>query len=212
MKIQTSNEQLSLFEPSPPAPPPPLASAFPGNPSSSYNLFLALFPDSYAAQQMAEIGMALRRERNLWAKMRPIKNLHVSLHSLNSIANLNKKVGPVCEAVAAVTSPFEIRFDRIMSFRAGGRDKRPLVLAGDDKGNADVKRLHGALRTEFAIQGPTTGLTTRLTPHVTLFYEQLELPFESVEPVCWTVKEIVFVGSEVGKTKYHVLGRWPLGG
>ena len=206
MKTRIPDEQLSLFEMAP----APLVGIPPEDSSDSF--FLAAFPDVYTAQQIEEIGKTIRKKRNLRTKLRPVNHLHVSLHSLNRLANAHRTVGAVCEAVAAATPQFEIKFDRIMSFQSGGFGKRPLVLAGDDHGNKGVKLLHGALRAEFAKYGPTTGLVSSFRPHVTLLYEQLELPLEPIEPVCWTVKEIVLVRSEVLKTRYHFLARWPLGG
>jgi 2'-5' RNA ligase len=102
--------------------------------------------------------------------------------------------------------PFEIRFERVMSFQ-----NNAMVLVGDDHGNRGIRDLLGMLCAEFAKHHFGTGTST-FVPHLTLLYDRKRLACIPVEPVCWTVKEIVLVNSEVGATKYHPLGRWEFGG
>ena len=187
------NEQLTLFEP-------------PQSLASGYSLFIAIFPDPRTAQHITDLGNTLRRKHGMHGRLRPITHLHVSLHSPNPFMD----IGHVCEAVTTVTRPFEICFDRVMSFR-GQLGNRAIVLAGDDHVNNEVKRFHTLLCCEFAKHAPTRP-TPKLNPHVTLLYDRQELVSHPIEPVYWTVKEIVLVASEVGATKYHRLGCWPLSG
>jgi 2'-5' RNA ligase len=49
-------------------------------------------------------------------------------------------------------------------------------------------------------------------PHLTLLYDKKHFDSTGIKPVFWTVREIVLVASEVGATKYHLLGRWEFGG
>ena len=48
------------------------------------------------------------------------------------------------------------------------------------------------------------------TPHVTLAYGDRRLPERPIEPVRWRATELVLIHSEVGRSTYHTLGRWPL--
>jgi 2'-5' RNA ligase len=185
-------EQLSFFETPQPR-------------SFKYNVFLAIFPDHYIAEQIISLGNTLRQIHGLRGRLRPISHLHVSLLFLGGTAHVpSEVVVDVCKAVTAVTSPFEIGFNRVLSFQ-GHLGNHPLVLVNDNYGNGELRNLHGLLHTKFASPTP------KFVPHLTLLYDNQELTPKSIDPVCWTAKEIVLVRSEVGATKYDWLGRWVFG-
>jgi len=194
-------KQLSLFETPHPRP-------------HKYSLFLAVFPDDRTAQQIIDLGNTLRRIHEMRGRLRPISHLHVSLlffgGTMDVPATVVETVGHMCKAVAAVTSPFEIKFDRVLSFR-GRPGNHPLVLVGDDHGNDGVRNLNGLLNTEFLEYFSSPPSTPKFAPHLTLLYDKQELAPKPIEPVSWVVKEVIFVRSEVGATKYHWLGRWAFG-
>ena len=48
------------------------------------------------------------------------------------------------------------------------------------------------------------------TPHVTLFYDQHRIDEYAVEPVSWTIRDLVLVHSRLGETQHIPLGRFPL--
>lgn len=179
-----------------------------------YNVFLAIFPDLYNAQYIAGIGDRLRRTHGMSGRVRPITHLHVSLLPANRAKNgpeISKKaIDKVVKPVTAVMQPFEIKFDRVMSFR-GKAGNRPLVLVDEGHEGHKVMRLHALLCAEFAKFDPSARASHKLFPHLTLLYDNHEVAPEPVEPVHWTVKEIVLVRSEVGATKYERLGSWALG-
>ena len=52
----------------------------------------------------------------------------------------------------------------------------------------------------------------RYTPHVTLLHDGRHIEAEPVEPIGWTVREIVLVHSPVGQTTHRHLMRLPLRG
>ena len=145
--------------------------------------------------------------------MRPISHLHVSLPlpclPKDAPETVIENIGRTCEAVTAVTRPFEIAFDRVMSFR-GEPENHPLVLVDDGHKSDELKRLHGFLCVELAKNISARVSIPKFSPHLTLLYCKQQLAPMCVEPVCWTVKEIVLVLSEVGATKYHPLGCWCL--
>ncbi len=174
-------------------------------------LVLAVFPDGPTAAQIYHLGKGLRKIHGLRGEIRPQDHLHVSLPLPRTITrkpeNAVEIIGQACEAVAAIAHSFEIRLERIMSFQ-GGLGNKALVLAGGDRGNDRIMHLHGMLRTEFAKRH---FVTPKLSPHLTVLYDKKELTSRPVEPVCWTVKEIVLVMSEVGATRYHQLERWKFG-
>lgn len=81
------------------------------------------------------------------------------------------------------------------------------MLVGDERGNNGVKKLQKLLSECFLKHPPSTH---GFNPHLTMLYDKLELAPEPIEPMFWTVKEITFVRSEVGETKYHFLKNWRL--
>jgi 2'-5' RNA ligase len=192
--------QLSLFEiPKPRAP--------------KYCLFLAVFPDSRTAQSIINLGNAFRQNYELRGKLRPQTHLHVSLYHIGNTNHVSDKlvevVSRVCKPVASICRPFEISFDRVFSFR-GTSVNHPLVLAHEDSGNDGVKNLQKSIHAEFAKYTGSGGRISKIKPHVTLLYDKQEIDAKHIEPVHWTVKEIVLIRSEVGATKYHRLGNWIL--
>jgi 2'-5' RNA ligase len=195
------NEQLSLFETPQPG-------------GVSYNLVLGIFPDDYTAQQIGELGKSLRKMHGLRGKSRPITHLHVSLPIPSLVMHppetVIERIGRVCKAVATIMSPFEVKFDRVMNFR-GKVGNRPIVLLNNNHGSDGKISLYRLLCAEFAKLSSAASSTPKFAPHLTLFYEQQELPPKPVTPVSWWVEEIVLVLSEVGATKYHRLGQWAFG-
>lgn len=195
------NEQLSFFEAPRPSGP-------------DYDLILAIFPDDYTAQQISELGNSIRKIHGLRGKLRPVTHLHVSLpiprHVMHPPETVIERIGRACKAVAPMISPFEIKFDRVMSFR-GRTGNRAVVLLNNDHGGDGIMSLHRLLCAEFEKFGSATSAQPKFEPHLTILYDQQELTPKSIAPVCWRVKEIVLVLSEVGATKYHRLGCWALG-
>jgi 2'-5' RNA ligase len=195
------NEQLSFFEPPKPSGP-------------NLKLVLAIFPDDYAAQQISELGNSIRKMHGLRGKLRPITHLHVSLpiprQVLHPSETVIERICRACKAIAPIITPFEIKFDQMMSFR-GRTGNRAVVLVNNDQENDGITRLYRLLCAEFVKISFAASRTPKFKPHLTILYDQQELTPKSITPVCWRVKEIVLVLSEEGATKYHRLGCWTFG-
>jgi len=180
-----------------------------------YNLFLGVFPDEATARAVVELAEALRLKHGLPGRVRPQRHLHVSLYFLGQMEEvpptLAEDAGRICGPVAAATGPFVINFNQVFSFH-GRPGNHPCVLTGEERENEGIHRLHGALHAAFAGGFPSNHPGRKFIPHLTLLYDQKQLPPEPIGPVYWTVKEIMLVCSEVGATRYHWLGRWKLGG
>ena len=73
-------------------------------------------------------------------------------------------------------------------------------------------KFHQALAPELARRQCHNNNSPPFSPHLTLLYDKQVLQKQPVDPVSWTVSEIVLVRSEVGAAKYHQLDRWPLAG
>lgn len=177
-------------------------------------LFFAIFPEPGAAAQIASLGRELRERQGLTGKLLDTGRFHVTLHHLGDHAGVRQDIVASAEkaaaAVARQAKPFDVVFDRVVSF-AGRPGKRPLVLRGDDSaGLADLRALQQALGVAMAAAGLGSWAEPRFTPHVTLLYDARELAQQGVEPIRWTVGELVLVHSLLGRTTYIPLGRWPL--
>jgi len=179
---------------------------------AKYDLILAVFPDEYAAHDIYELGNKLRHKHQLSGRVRPLSHLHISLPcftnmppGLNQVIHL---VDHASRASAETTPPFDVTFDRVLSFKRRTLDQ-PLVLAGSKDGNAELKAFHRLLVAKLSGR---SNANPQFTPHVTLLYDR-QINEESINPVVsWKVNEIILVLSHVGATKYDRLGSWKLGG
>ncbi|MGB9367675.1 MAG: 2'-5' RNA ligase family protein [Xanthobacteraceae bacterium] len=171
-------------------------------------LFFALFPDESAAAQLTRTAQQLCIRHRLDARPFAPERFHVSLLGFGAHAGLPPDlVAGVAEAAAAIAAaPFEVAFDRAVSFL--GRP-RPLVLCSED----DIPDLIAFQRSlGHAIQKRGLGRAKpQYTPHVTILYDERAIEDHAIEPVRWTVRDFVLVHSLRGKSRYDILGRWPLG-
>ena len=168
-------------------------------------LFLAVLPDEETAARIGEKARHLRISHGLTGKgVRP-EHFHVTLcHVGDGIGLPADVVGRVKERAASVAMPsFRVCFDRAGSFKNGA-----LVLRGDD----------GTIGLEILQQRLTDALDAQprkaraFTPHVTLLRDSHRVPEQRIEPIEWTVREIVLVHSLLGRTTHRHLARWSLTG
>lgn len=180
----------------------------------SDHLFLAIYPDAETATQIAELAIRLRSQHGLRGKPLATDRFHTTLYSLGIFSGVPEVIvrdaSMAAEAVAAVTPPFKIEFNRVGSF-SGRPGHRPFVLR--DSGNvATVTEFHRRLGASLDSHNVRYNHTSRFTPHVTLLYDGREVEEESVGMVSWTAYEFVLVRSLVGKSRHIPLARWALCG
>jgi RNA 2',3'-cyclic 3'-phosphodiesterase len=154
-------------------------------------LFLAVLPDPDTAERIAETARHLRISHGLTGKPLRPSQFHVTLCPVEDGLGL----GPEGVAMPA----FGVCFDRAESFRNGA-----LVLRGDGTIGLDVlqQRLSDALDGEPRKARP-------FTPHVTLLRDGHRVPEQRIEPIEWTVREVVLMQSQAGRSM--PVARWPLG-
>ena len=184
---------------------------FPGMsaPRLTDGLFFALFPDAAAAARIGGLTRRLRDAHALSAAPHAADRLHVSLHGIGEYPAFPKEIaaGAIAAAASVALPPFEIAFDRALSF-SGKPGRLPLVLRSHD-GFAGVMALQQALGAALA----KAGLAARpSTPHLTLLYDVRRVEEQPIDPVGWTVRDFVLVHSLLGQTRYIPLGKWPLCG
>lgn len=167
-------------------------------------LFFAVLPDEETAERMAERARHLRVSHGLTGKGVRREQLHVTLcHVRDRIGLPGDVVDCVKERAASVTMPsFNVSFDRAESFRNGA-----LVLRGDD-GVIGLEILQQ--RLSDALDGMPRKARP-FTPHVTLLRDRYRVPEQPIEPIEWTVRELVLVHSPLGRATHRQLGRWTLG-
>lgn len=171
---------------------------------SSGRLFLAILPDAATAERIHQLASALKRAHRFDGRLIAADRLHVSLFALTGLPD--HQISAVCEAATnSQTAPFEVSFDRTVSFR-GGPGNRPFVLIGEES----LRRLQ-SFRQMLAAALTRRGLrrlaNTNFMPHVTLLYDAQSADEYPIEPVAWTVAEFVLVHSLKG---HQHVARWRL--
>jgi 2'-5' RNA ligase len=172
--------------------------------TSSGRLFLAAVPDADTARRIYRLAVALKRAHGFDGKIIEPERLHVSIFFLGELPEPAVRIA--CEAAAEIrTSPFDVLFDRSVTFR-GKPGNQPFVLTGDD-GLERLKSFRRTLGLAMASNGLRFLAKKDFTPHITLMYAEHDVEEHPIEPIGWTVNEFVLIHSMHG----HVhLGRWPL--
>jgi 2'-5' RNA ligase len=138
-----------------------------------------------------------------------VSRLHVTLSYLGDYIGVPEDiVAAAIKAAASVrAAPFDVTFDRAMSFHGRPRN-RPLVLLGDD-GVAALTTFQQTLDRALQKAGLAVA-NSHYTPHVTLLYDNRFVPPGTIEPIRWTVSEFVLMHSLLGRTRHVPLARWSL--
>jgi len=167
-------------------------------------LFLAVLPDAETATRIAETARHLRISHGLAGKPLRPEHFHVTLRLVDQGFGFSPDtVASVKEHIARAVMPsFRVGFDRAESFKNGA-----LVLRGND-GVIGLEILQQ--RLSDALDG-RPGKAHRFTPHVTLLRDDYRVPEQRIEPIEWTVREVVLVHSLIGRTTHRHIARWSLG-
>ncbi len=167
--------------------------------------FFAIYPD-VAAQACLTQRARLCAERQGFRgpAVRP-ELLHITLHHLGdhgeTPAALLDKARQAGDGLRA--APFEVRLDLAGGFH------QPFVLQGRE-GVEALKVFQKTLGEAMAWAGLGRWVEKTFTPHLTLFYGERGPETFPIEPVTWTVQELVLVHSLIGQSTHRPLARWPL--
>lgn len=173
-------------------------------------LFLGIFPDETAQVAIAEVMQRVLREHGLHGKPFLPSRFHLTVHHLGDYPELRPElIDAALTAIGRIAIPaWDIALDHVSSFR--GRRKHPIVLRCPDV-HTGVHALWHDSRAQLAAAGFAPWLQHDFTPHLTMLYGDRMLPAPiPIEPIAWTVREVVLVHSLLGKTEYRFLGSWQL--
>ena len=175
-------------------------------------LFFGLVSDSETSARAGQVIDRVICEHHLQGTRLKRERLHVSLHHIGGYKRLRPKfIYAATQAAKAVAiRSFEMIFRIIKSFEGApsnnGRPRRwPLVLLGEGD---PVVELHEVLGAAMERNGLVAN--EHFAPHMTLLYGSKPIPAQAIEPIRFVVKEFVLIHSELGFTRYNILGRWPL--
>jgi 2'-5' RNA ligase len=153
---------------------------------------------------------ATRRILQLGTAGPPVREdlLHITLNHLGDYHGLPPSLVAQAHAAgeAVVAAPFPVALNRVMNFNRG-----IAVLSGD----ADIDGIVAfQRRLGVAMAGVGLGrlVEKAFTPHVTISYSDPKIDERTVEPIGWTVDELLLIHSLLGRTEHRVIGRWPLRG
>ena len=184
-----------------------------GQPQTIERLFVGLMLPATQAAQAAEVR---RRSQDLYG-LRPgvgevrADRLHVTLIHIGDFAGSIRAdvAATVSEVMAEMEHPaFVVSFDRVGSF-GGAPGQHPHVLLGET-GLEALKAYRRGLWDAVHRRLRKTLSNPQFNPHVTLMYGEARMPDREIAPISWRATEVELIHSEVGRSTYHTLGRWPL--
>jgi RNA 2',3'-cyclic 3'-phosphodiesterase len=180
-------------------------------PSQRDRIFFACLPDAETAARIYALAQSLKEKHGLEGTLILPEHLHVTLFHLGDWHAVPDEIVKQASAAAAQVrlAPFEVVFDRAGSFR-NRTGVYPFVLTGE-KHIAAWLPLHDALAAALKHAGLGGATQGEFQPHITLSYDETRVKPEPVDPISWSVREVVLVHSLLGKTAHIHLGRWPLG-
>ena len=172
-------------------------------------LFFMIQPDEAATARIAALVETLQRALDLPGYQVAPDRFHISLHNLGrhtatppDLIARGKRVADDLRAAA-----FDVALDRVLSFQ--GRDTDPLVLTdgGEETPLKAFRNLLGDAIRECGLGNP---VRAGFRPHVTLMYPRARIVETHIDPIQWTVRELVLVKNLVGQGRHIHLGRWAL--
>lgn len=174
-------------------------------------LFFGIMLPAEAALSAVDVLEESRDTQGLRGRAIRQDRLHVTLIHVGDYQGMPPQsvIDALKQAGESVTpAAFDVAFDRASSF-SGAPGRHPHVLLGD-KGVEALKAFRADLLKAVVREGVKPLSRQDFNPHVTLSYADRRLPERPIRPISWRPEEFVLIHSEVGRSIYHTLGRWPL--
>jgi 2'-5' RNA ligase len=198
--------QPSLFPSKPQRTQPSAGATRPG--PDRHPVFFALLPPAELEPELRHAVESCRRW-GVGAKLGLPETRHLSLAALGFAQQLTSEHRAAAEAAAASLNgaAFDLRFDRVTSFRAKPGNKRPLALLPADP--APIEAMTTALREAMIARGVVPQRPPQRF-HMTLCYDRADIRTRPIDPIEWRVDRLSLVRSVYGETRYELWGEWPL--
>ena len=184
----------------------------PRRPKRPERLFFGTVVDAATGLRLDEFTDRFVRDNDLKGARLKTERLHTSFHHVGDYKRLLPKfVYAGLQAGQAVSMPsFEVTFRLIASFesmpRRDGRPPRwPVVLFGEGDGVFELHKILGAAMERYGLK-----IVEHFVPHMTLLYGSRPLAPQAIKPIRFLVNEFALIHSELGLTRYNVVGRWRL--
>lgn len=180
-------------------------------PKKPERLFFGLFPDAATSRGVTEFGERFASAHRLPGKALRPERLHVSLHHVGDYKRLRSKFVYAAQHAgrAVLQRPVEVAFRFIETFApppvASGAGQHPLVLRGEGGALFELHAMLGAAMRKYGFKPADA-----FVPHMTLLYGPRAVPLQPIAPIQFVAREFLLIHSEVGLSRYTVLGRWPL--
>jgi RNA 2',3'-cyclic 3'-phosphodiesterase len=169
-------------------------------------VFVAGIPSSDDASLISARRRDLSEKHGLNGKPVATEHLHVTLwHVADAFgAPPPELIEELVRRMSGIEMPpFLVSFDHVMSFSNGA-----FVLCGE-VGVSGLEMVHQHLNTVLAVKGMRRS-GRAFTPHMTLLRDERHVPLQPIEPIDWTVSELVLVHSLLGRTTHRHVARLPL--
>lgn len=171
-----------------------------------HKLFFAVYPDPETAGRIAATAERLRARHGLTAPAFPPERFHVTLYGLGAYESAPASVldGAKTAAEAIEMPPFVVELTHAMSW-GRGQGRRTLVLVGGD-GVGGLEAVRAQLEVAVPKALPALRPPPPFNTHLTLLYDPREIAEEPIEPIRWTVRELVLTDSLQGRGRHIRIG------
>lgn len=178
----------------------------------TYNLFFAIKVTPLVADEISNLFDGIRTQYRLRKNLISAPRLHVSLFGILAADFIPTWIvkSSMLAGSAIRFEEFDLLFNRLLSFQTI-QEEKPLVLTADHDSTHSVNRLSSAIRKAYsALSEVPIQNRSKITPHITLAWEQHVVPAQAIVPIKLPVSEIALILSHVGQSRYETLGSWPL--
>jgi RNA 2',3'-cyclic 3'-phosphodiesterase len=181
------------------------------------NWFFALRVPIPVAEQIRALAFQLRSQHGLRGLPFEPWQYHVSLQSLvpQSLTTESWLTAGLRAASCVRAAPFTVHMDRAVTLPGGSREssrRSAFVLTSSGDQDAGIKALRQSLAGSMKAARMKGASQGRFLPHVTMLYDEVRVPQDSVPPISWTATEFVLVHRPEPGAPYEEYDSWSLEG
>ncbi|MBT8127005.1 MAG: RNA 2',3'-cyclic phosphodiesterase [Gammaproteobacteria bacterium] len=174
--------------------------------SKHKRLFLALWPDDFTRQRLANVQNAFRKTARLKsARPVPSGNLHITIHFLGEVST------EVCTRLQTALADAKAQSCTLVVDHWGYFPRPRVVWLG---GIAPEPLIDLVAQTQSCIQACIAGYhQKRFVPHITIFRKARHpLEIDDFDPIRWRIDRFALVESVTHPhgAEYNVLNQWML--